>query len=609
MCGIIGYIGDGDSSPIILEGLSNLEYRGYDSAGIAVLSEGRIKVSRVKGKVEDLRKKLIREPLQGAPGIGHTRWATHGRPSEENAHPHKDCKGEIVVVHNGIIENYEELKAELLLEGHKFISETDTEALAHLIEKYHADFPLEEAVCAALRRVRGAYAIGVISSREPDALIAAKYASPLIVGIENSEKIIASDVPAIIKRTKNIVYLEDNEVAVLKKDKARFLNIFGEETDKTPVRVGMDAVDTEKGAYPHYMLKEIHEQAEAVKATISGRICPAAPKVTLPELEGKIKIADFPRIVITACGTSWHAALIGKYIFEELLRVPVEVDYAAEFRYRSPVIDDRALVIVISQSGETADTMAALRKAKSMGGTVISVCNVPGSSIARASDAALYTKAGPEIGVASTKAFTTQVVLLYMTALYFAEKSRKINPGELSEKLQELLGLPGRVQEALSAEKNIKRIAEKFCRAPNFLYLGRGEGFPVALEGALKLKEVSYIHAEGYPAAEMKHGPIALVDRRMPVVVLALKGRRYEQIKGNIEEIKARGGRVITIASSGDEEIKNISEEVIYVPETSAHLSPIPAVIPLQLLSYYIAVERGCSVDQPRNLAKSVTVE
>ncbi len=609
MCGIIGYIGGGDSSPVILEGLSSLEYRGYDSAGIAVLSEGRINVIRVKGKVEDLRKKLRSEPVQGSPGIGHTRWATHGRPSEENAHPHKDCKGEIVVVHNGIIENYEELKAELLLEGHKFISETDTEVLAHLIEKYHADLPLEEAVCAALRRVRGAYAVGAISSREPGTLIAARYASPLIVGIEKNEKFIASDVPAIIKRTNNIVYLEDNEVAVLKKDKARFLNIFGEKTEKTPVKAGMSSADAEKGAYPHYMLKEIHEQPEAVKATIGGRISHKPPKVTLPELEEKIKISAFSRIVITACGTSWHAALIGKYIFEELLRVPVEVDYAAEFRYRSPVIDDRSLVIVISQSGETADTMAALRKAKSMGGTVISICNVPGSSIARASDAALYTKAGPEIGVASTKAFTTQVVLLYMTALYFAEKSRKINPGELSEKLQELLGLPGRVQEALSAEKNIKRIAEKFCRAPNFLYLGRGEGFPVALEGALKLKEVSYIHAEGYPAAEMKHGPIALVDRSMPVVVLALKGRRYEKIKGNIEEIKARGGRVITIASSGDEEIKNISEEVIYVPETSAHLSPIPAVIPLQLLSYYIAVERGCSVDQPRNLAKSVTVE
>ncbi len=609
MCGIIGYTGDSDATPIVLQGLERLEYRGYDSAGIAVLDGNSLRIRRVKGKVSDLREKLIAEPLSGSPGIGHTRWATHGKPSVENAHPHTDCRGEIVVVHNGIIENHAELKTELLEEGHKFVSETDTEVIAHLIEKYNPGSSLKEAVCAALRRLRGAYAIGVISSKEPGRIIAARYASPLIVGMEENEKFIASDVPAIINRTSNIIYLDDNEVAVLDKKTAEFFDIFGKKINKTPSRVDITASSAEKGSYPHFMLKEIHEQPTAIEETFRDKISLDPPSISLDEIEGKIKIGDYNRIVITACGTSWHSALIGKYILEELLRIPVEVDYAAEFRYRNPVIDFKTLVIVISQSGETADTMAAMEKAKSLGGAVISVCNVKGSSISRASDAALHTKAGPEIGVASTKAFTTQVVLLNIIGLYFASELKKITPEKLSEKIQDLRELPGKITRALMIEDDIIRISKKFYRSPNFLYLGRGEGFPTALEGALKLKEVSYIHAEGYPAAEMKHGPIALVDKHMPVVVLALRGRRYEKIKGNIEEIKARGGRILAVATEGDQEIAALSEEVMRVPKTPAHLSAATAIIPLQLLSYYIAIERGCSVDQPRNLAKSVTVE
>ncbi len=609
MCGIIGYTGDSDATPIVLHGLEKLEYRGYDSAGIAVLDGNSLRIRRVKGKVSDLRKKLFAEPIGGSPGIGHTRWATHGKPSVENAHPHTDCKSEIVVVHNGIIENHAELKTELLEEGHKFVSETDTEVIAHLIEKYSPGSALKEAVCAALRRLRGAYAIGVISSKEPGRIIAARYASPLVVGIEEDEKFIASDVPAIINRTSNIIYLDDNEVAVLDKKTAGFFDIFGKKIKKTPFKVDITASSAEKGPYPHFMLKEIHEQPSAIEETFRGKISLDPPSISLDEIEGKIKIGDYNRIVITACGTSWHSALIGKYILEELLRIPVEVDYAAEFRYRNPVIDFKTLVIVISQSGETADTMAALKKAKSSGGAVISVCNVKGSSISRASDAALHTEAGPEIGVASTKAFTTQVVLLNIIGLYFASELKKITTEKLSEKIRELRELPGNIARALMIEDDIIRISKKFYRSPNFLYLGRGEGFPAALEGALKLKEVSYIHAEGYPAAEMKHGPIALVDKHMPVVVLALQGRRYEKIKANIEEIKARGGRILAVAAEGDRQIASLSEEVMRVPETPAHLSAATAIIPLQLLSYYIAIERGCSVDQPRNLAKSVTVE
>ena len=611
MCGIVGYIGGDDAVRIVLDGLRRLEYRGYDSAGIAVLGNGKLQVRRCCGKVGDLVNKLEKRPICGDVGIGHTRWATHGKPSEENAHPHTDCNRSLVIVHNGIIENYMALKKELLAEGHSFRSETDTEVVAHLIEKYIAKGGgFEHAVLKALRRVKGSYALCVISKLYPGEIIAARSGSPLIIGISDGERFVASDVPAIIRETREVIHLEDGEVAVLGREGDRFIDLKGKSLDRVPVHIKWDVVDAEKGEYPHFMLKEIHEQPVAVAETMLGRVSADMKTVLLEELGmEKRDIKAIKRVVMTACGTSWHAALIGKYMFEDNTRIPVEVDYAAEFRYRNPVVDKNTLVVVLSQSGETADTIAAVEEAHSRGARVISICNVVGSTIARLSEGVIYTRAGPEIGVASTKAFTTQLAVLYMMSLYIADKLGKISEEDMRKRIFELRKIPRKIEVMLKQEGRIKKIAEKFHTSTNFLYLGRGEGFPIALEGALKLKEISYIHAEGYPAAEMKHGPIALIDKNMPVVVVAPKDSAYEKIVGNINEVKARDGIVIAISNEGDEEIAKHCDEVIYIPETIEEFTPLLTVIPLQLLAYYIAVLRECDVDKPRNLAKSVTVE
>jgi len=610
MCGIVGYIGKSDAVRIVVDGLRHLEYRGYDSAGIAVLKGNRLQVRRCDRKVSDLIKKLGDNPVSGTVGIGHTRWATHGRPSEKNAHPHADCRKELVAVHNGIIENYMVLKKELQKEGHTFRSETDTEVIVHLIEKYMRSGGFEKAVMKALRRIKGSYALCLMSKVYPDKIIAARCGSPLIVGIGDGERFVASDVPAIIRETREVIYLGDREIAVLGRGSDRFISLGGKKLRKSPVHITWDVADAEKGEYPHFMLKEIHEQSRVVEETMRGRVAADMGAVHLKELGmSKRDIKSIRRITVAACGTSWHAALIGKYLLEEHTRIPVEVDYAAEFRYRNPVVDKNTLLIVISQSGETADTIAAAEEARDKGARVISICNVVGSSITRLSDGIVYTRAGPEIGVASTKAFTTQLSVLYMMSLFIADKLGELPEGEMKKKLTELCRIPRKIERLLKQEEKVKEIADRFYASTNFLYLGRGEGFPVALEGALKLKEISYIHAEGYPAAEMKHGPIALIDKNMPVVVLALRGRRYEKIVGNVKEIKARDGVIIALASEGDKVISGIVDETIYIPRTTAELSPVLAVIPLQLLAYYIAANRGCPIDQPRNLAKSVTVE
>jgi len=620
MCGIIGYIGDRDAIPILIDGLKRLEYRGYDSAGIATINNGRIEIRRTSGKISTLEEILQKKPIQGNTGLGHTRWATHGKPSEENAHPHTDCTGKIVLVHNGIIENYLELKEKLKKKGHRFRSETDTEIIAHLIEEYYyrdtdTKTSLENAVKKALREVEGSYALGIISAGEPDKLIAARNGSPLIIGINGGEYFIASDVPAILAHTSRVIYLNDKELAVITRDGVKVLNPEGKEAGKDEIskrinKVSWNADMAEKEGFPHFMLKEIYEQPRAIEDTMRGRISPDEANVYLEEMNVSVdKLRNLKRIIITGCGTSWHAGLIGEYIIEDLVRIPVEVENAAEFRYRNPVIEKDTIVIAISQSGETADTLGAIREVHAKGRKVISICNVVGSSIARESNAVIYTHAGPEIGVASTKAFTTQLTILYLLAIYLGRIRKTISPAQARQLIADLRKIPETVRFMLKEGNKIQKLAARFYEKPNFLYLGRGEGYPVALEGALKLKEVSYIHAEGYPAAEMKHGPIALIDKNMPVVVLALKGRRYEKIISNIEEIKARGGIVIALSTEGDREIKKKVDEVLYVPPANIWLSPIVAVIPLQLLAYYIAVKKGYNPDQPRHLAKSVTVE
>jgi len=620
MCGIIGYIGDRDAIPILIDGLKRLEYRGYDSAGIATINNGRIEIRRTSGKISTLEEILQKKPIQGNTGLGHTRWATHGKPSEENAHPHTDCTGKIVLVHNGIIENYLELKEKLKKKGHRFRSETDTEIIVHLIEEYYyrdtdTKTSLENAVKKALREVEGSYALGIISAGEPDKLIAARNGSPLIIGINGGEYFIASDVPAILAHTSRVIYLNDKELAVITRDGVKVLNPEGKEAGKDEIskrinKVSWNADMAEKEGFPHFMLKEIYEQPRAIEDTMRGRISPDEANVYLEEMNVSVdKLRNLKRIIITGCGTSWHAGLIGEYIIEDLVRIPVEVENAAEFRYRNPVIEKDTIVIAISQSGETADTLGAIREVHAKGRKVISICNVVGSSIARESDAVIYTHAGPEIGVASTKAFTTQLTILYLLAIYLGRIRKTISPAQARQLIADLRKIPETVRFMLKEGNKIQKLAARFYEKPNFLYLGRGEGYPVALEGALKLKEVSYIHAEGYPAAEMKHGPIALIDKNMPVVVLALKGRRYEKIISNIEEIKARGGIVIALSTEGDREIKKKVDEVLYVPPANIWLSPIVAVIPLQLLAYYIAVKKGYNPDQPRHLAKSVTVE
>lgn len=609
MCGIVGYIGNREASPIILRGLKHLEYRGYDSAGIASVYKGKAHIRRCVGKILDLENVISQKPLMGEIALGHTRWATHGKVLEKNAHPHTDCRKELVIVHNGIIENYLSLRDSLIQEGHIFKSETDSEVIVHLIEKY-LNGNLETAVRMALKKVKGSYAIGVIWKKDESGMVAARSGSPLIIGLKNGESFIASDVPAILGETRDIVYLGDGEIATIGHKGVKIKTLDGKSVRPKVVKISWDREAAEKGGYPHFMLKEIFQQPAALEETIRGKISQSGADMYSGEAGlTKRQIKSINRIVITGCGTSWHAGLVGEYMIEELTRIPTEVEYAAEFRYRHPIIDDKSLIIAISQSGETADTLGAVREARKSGGKVISICNVVGSSIARESDGVIYTHAGPEIGVASTKAFTTQLVTLYLLALSFGRVTGNISPESGKEMVSSLMELPQKIRRLLEDEKKVISIAECFYRSSNFLYLGRGEGFPLALEGALKLKEVSYIHAEGYPAAEMKHGPIALIDKNMPVVVIALRGRRYEKILANIEEVKARDGVVIALASEGDEEIVKKVDHVIYIPSIAHLLTPILAVIPLQLLAYHIAIKRKCPVDQPRNLAKSVTVE
>ncbi len=608
MCGIVGYIGKRAAIPVLLDGLKRLEYRGYDSAGIALLVDRNIIVKKTKGKVAELQEIVSSLPSSATTGIAHTRWATHGEPNSINAHPHTDCKGDIVLVHNGIIENYIALKTLLEGRGHVFRSDTDTEVLAHLIEENY-NGSLLETLTACLGEVEGTYGLVIISRREAGKLFAARRGSPLLIGKGKDESFIASDVSAILRYTKDIVYLEDGEVAEISKNDFIVKSAENKEVSKKIQQISWNLEMIEKGGFPHFMLKEIHEQKESLKNTIRGRLNYEEGTARLDGLlRHQRQLENAPRIIITACGTSWHSALIGEYLIEELAGIPVEVEYASEFRYRSPIISKNDIVFVISQSGETADTLGALREAKRKGATVLGICNVVGSTIARETDGGVYIHAGPEIGVASTKAFTAQVMVLTMIALMLG-RMRNLSPDRGREIVTTLSRVPDLVGEVLEKSGSIEKIAPSFAAHNNALYLGRGYNFPVALEGALKLKEISYIHAEGYPAAEMKHGPIALIDENMYTVVIATRDAIYEKIMSNIAEIKARNGRILSIVNSGDKRIKELSDTIIEVPETLNFIAPIINVIPLQLLAYYIAVKRGCNVDQPRNLAKSVTVE
>jgi len=608
MCGIVGYIGLRSAVPVLMDGLRRLEYRGYDSAGIAFIENSSLFIKKRKGKVQDLQTTVSSQHSSSSCGIAHTRWATHGEPNEKNAHPHTDCKGEIALVHNGIIENYSTLKKYLTDKGHVFISDTDTEVLAHLVEE-HFNGSLIDSVILALAQVEGTYGIAVISKKEPDKIVVARKGSPLLVGKGEGENFIASDVAAILRYTNEIIYLEDGETAEVTREGFTVRSAENEEVLKKVQQVTWNIEMIEKAGYPHFMLKEIFEQTVSLQNTIRGRL---NYEEGTARLDGLLKYMDnlkkADRIILTACGTSWHAALLGEYLIEELAGIPVEVEYASEFRYRSPIIREGDIVFVISQSGETADTLGALREAQRKGGIVLGICNVVGSTIARESNAGIYIHAGPEIGVASTKAFTSQVMVLIMTALILGRmRNLPLERGRTIVKA--LKQVPANVDEVLKKEKEIKKITERFFQNQNALYLGRGYNFPVALEGALKLKEISYIHAEGYPAAEMKHGPIALIDDNMPTVVIATQDAIYEKIMSNIAEIKARKGRILSIVTRGDKRIKELSDEIIEVPETETFISPIINVIPLQLVAYHVAVKRGCNVDQPRNLAKSVTVE
>jgi len=609
MCGIVGYIGSKKAAPILIEGLRKLEYRGYDSAGICTINEKDILIKKDIGKIEEIDGKVKLKELEGNLGICHCRWGTHGKITAENAHPHTDCSGKISIVHNGIIENYAQLKEELIKKGHKFKSETDTEIIAHLIEENYKGDP-KEATINALKRVEGSYALGIVCKDEPDKIIAARNESPLIVGIGDNENFISSDVPAILEHTKKVIYLDNEEVAVLTKDNVDVFDLKGNKKQPKINEIEWNVEQAQKQGYKHFMLKEIFEQPRAIEETINGRI-----KNGDIVLKDEIKLSEnglksIKRIIIVACGTSWHAALIGEFMIEELAKIPVEVEYASEFRYRDPIVNEGTIVIAISQSGETADTLAAIREAKKKGAKIISIVNVKGSSIDRESDSTLYTRAGPEIGVASTKAFTSQLIILYLITVYFAENKGLLPKEQVINRIRDLRKLPLQIQSVLEDKEYIKLHANKFYEKTNALYLGRGINYPIALEGALKLKEISYIHAEGYPAAEMKHGPIALIDKEMPVVVIATKDNRtYKKVKSNIEEVKSRGGIVIAIETKGDEELKKIVDHNLYIPKNSYILTPILAVIPLQLLAYYIAIKRGFNPDFPKNLAKSVVVE
>lgn len=610
MCGIIGYIGEKKVIPILINGLKRLEYRGYDSSGIGYLVKKKVIVNKAAGKINNLEKHIPDYDEDTFIGIGHTRWSTHGAPTNENAHPHLDGAARIALVHNGIIENYRTLKTKLKDLGYQFNSETDSEVIVHLISYfYEKEKSLIEAVRLALHEIEGTYGICVVSSLEQDKIIAARKGSPLIVGIGENEHFVASDAPAILEYTNNVVFLEDGDVAEIYKDHFNLKSLANHQIKREVEVLDLDISTIEKGGYPHFMLKEIFEQPDSIQNSIRGRIVLSAGNVKLGGLEHVLDdLINTKRLILTACGTSWHAALVGEYMLEQYAEVPVEVEYASEFRYRNPILNRNDIVVAISQSGETADTLAAIRESKKRNATVIGVCNVVGSSIARESQAGVYIHAGPEIGVASTKAFTSQLaVLALLTVLIGRRKNLSFGYGE--KICQELLNLPKKISQILKKQNEIEELAQQFYHAPNFLYLGRGYNFPVALEGALKLKEISYIHAEGYPAAEMKHGPIALVDENMPIVFIATKDSTYEKILSNIEEVKARKGKVIAIASEDDNSIDSLVDHVIKVPNTLEMLSPILTIIPLQLLAYHIAVKKGLNVDQPRNLAKSVTVE
>jgi len=611
MCGIVGYIGDKKVVPILIEGLKRLEYRGYDSAGLAVVDQGRMVIHRSVGKIKELENALWGSNLGGTIGLGHTRWATHGRPTEENAHPHTDCTGDLVVVHNGIIENYLALKEKLLAEGHLFRSETDTEVIAHLIEKYlKQERDIEMATRRALNDVSGAYAIGVLWKGDPGRIVGAKCASPLVVGLGQGDFFFASDIPAILNHTRNVLFLNDEEMVVLSRDGVQITTLQGEPVQHAVEKVLWSSILAEKGGYKHFMLKEIYEQPRAVRDTIRGRFSEESGQIFFEGMEALDEtLPRVEKVVLIACGTAWHAALIGKFMIEELCRVPVEVDYSSEFRYRDPVVGDRTLVLAVSQSGETLDTLAGIKEARGRGCPTFAICNVVGSSVTREVDGVLYTHAGPEIGVAASKTFTAQIAALYLFALYFGKGRGVLDTGRVRDLLADLVRLPQQIETVLHLDGELERLAHLYHTKSDFLYLGRGINYPIALEGALKLKEISYIHAEGYPAGEMKHGPIALITEEMPVVILAPKDKVYEKILSNIQEVKARDGIVIAMGSEGDHGLPRKVDHFLAVPHTSSLLTPALLAIPMQLLAYHVAVRKGCDVDQPRNLAKSVTVE
>lgn len=613
MCGIIGYIGPQSTVEVLLGGLKRLEYRGYDSAGIATAHNGTLQVLRSQGKLDNLERQVGSKTLEGSYGLGHTRWATHGRPNEENAHPHRDCTGTLVVVHNGIIENYLDLKSRLSAEGHRFVTETDTEVIAHLLEK-HFRTDLEQAVMKTLKELDGVFAFAALSARQPDTLVGARNGPPLVVGLGEGESFLASDIPAFLSHTRSVVYLDDGEVAVITPAGLRLLSCEGEEIKREPVRITWDPIQVEKQGFKHFMLKEINEQPRAVRDTLLGRYSLDTGRIHLEEtgLDDE-SLGRAGKISLIACGTSWHAALVGKFLIEKIARIPVEVDIASEFRYRNPILSPDDLVVGVSQSGETADTLAALKATRDAGVNTLAICNVLGSMATRICTGTLYTHAGPEIGVASTKSFTTQLVAFYLLAFKLAQIRGHLSPEESKKHLTEIARSAHVMENTLLLAETLEAIAREFHLASNFLYLGRGPLYPIALEGALKLKELSYIHAEGYPAGEMKHGPIALIDERMPVVVLALSGPLFEKTANNIQEAKARGARIIAFATEGDHRLEQILDEdrdhLVFLPEHPELISPLIAVVPLQLLAYHISVARGCDVDQPRNLAKSVTVE
>jgi glucosamine--fructose-6-phosphate aminotransferase (isomerizing) len=611
MCGIVGYIGDKRVVPILIEGLKRLEYRGYDSAGLAVIDQGRMVIHRSVGKIKELENAVWGAHLGGTIGLGHTRWATHGRPTEENAHPHTDCTGELVVVHNGIIENYLALKEKLLGEGHFFRSETDTEVIAHLIEKYlKEDRDIEVATRRALNDVTGAYAIGVLWKGDPTRLVGAKCASPLVVGLGQGDFFFASDIPAALNYTRNFLFLNDEEMVVLTREGVHITTLQGESVEHPVEKVLWSPILAEKGGYKHFMLKEIYEQPRSVRDTIRGRFSEESGQIFFEGMEALDEVLpDVKRVLMIACGTAWHAALVGKFMIEELCRIPVEVDYSSEFRYRHPAVGRETLIVAVSQSGETLDTLAGVREARAHDCPAFAVCNVVGSSITREVDGVLYTHAGPEIGVAASKTFTAQIAALYLFALYFGRKRGTLDAAQVRDLLADLVRAPQQIEAVLHLDTELERLAHLYHTKTDFLYLGRGINYPIALEGALKLKEISYIHAEGYPAGEMKHGPIALITEDMPVVILAPKDKVYEKVLGNIQEVKARDGVVIAVCSEGDEDLARKVDHCLTVPRTSPLLTPILLTVPMQLLAYHIAVRKGCDVDQPRNLAKSVTVE